>query len=89
MSADMPDAGASRKQQFEITPLRSGDTCALRAFARMADDPQAVFEPILGRPGLLARAPYRNPQESIRCRSIRCRMPADSISRITVPTRWG
>jgi len=32
MSADMPDAGASRKQQFEITPLRSGDTCALRAF---------------------------------------------------------
>ena len=62
MSADMPDAGASRKQQFEITPLRSGDTCALRAFARMADDPQAVFEPILGRPGLLARAPYRNPQ---------------------------
>jgi hypothetical protein len=61
MSADMPDAGASRKQQFEITPLRSGHTEPCAHSARIADDPQPLLKPILVAACLLACAPHRNP----------------------------
>ena len=49
MSADMPDAGASRKQQFEIKPLRSGDTRPCAHSARMADVPEPPIQVYLGR----------------------------------------
>src|SRR3569833_587709 len=56
MSADMPDAGASRKQQFEIKPLRSGDTGALRTFRANGRCPATPIQVHLGRDLLTARS---------------------------------
>ena len=51
----MPDAGASRKQQFEIKPLRSGDTGGLRTFRANGRCPATPIQVLLGRGLLTAR----------------------------------
>jgi hypothetical protein len=78
----MPDAGASRKQQFEIKPLRSGDTGALRTFRANGRCPATPFKSILGA-ACLRRAASKAQE------SIRCRMPAESISRASRFRRLG